>query len=165
MPQLNLAYFPSEILWLFSSFSLLYIASTYFIIPRFNAILRKRAHLIANNIQFAKDVTNQAKEIQERINQLEHTLRLQIDRINQETKEKIAKMHHEQIAECNARIKSEHDHAIELLKREFKNINLEKEITSIAMFAIKAINLPAKNDNIANFIAQKSHNFTFNKYV
>ena len=56
MPQFNAKSFNSQLFWLIITFTILYLAITYFILPRIRENIRLRKNKIANDIERAKSI-------------------------------------------------------------------------------------------------------------
>ena len=69
MPQLNPEFFLSQFFWLVICFSFLLIFLWKISLPRISAVLEKREKKINDNIQTAKKIQAEAKEIQAKIDQ------------------------------------------------------------------------------------------------
>ena len=64
MPQFNLLYFPSQIFWLVISFTMLYVAMAFFLLPRVKDIMQKREEKLQNVLTQADRLNAKAKEIE-----------------------------------------------------------------------------------------------------
>ena len=84
MPQLNPEFFVSQLFWLAVFFSFLLIFLWRISLPRIATVLEKRHNKINENLSNAKEVQEQAKEIEKNIN-------LQINNAKQKTDEQIKK--------------------------------------------------------------------------
>ena len=84
MPQLNPEFFVSQLFWLAVFFSFLLIFLWRISLPRIATVLEKRHNKINDNLSNAKELQEQAKEIEKNIN-------LQINNAKQKTDEQIKK--------------------------------------------------------------------------
>ena len=84
MPQLNPEFFVSQLFWLAVFFSFLLIFLWRISLPRIATVLEKRHNKINENLSNAKELQEQAKEIEKNIN-------LQINNAKQKTDEQIKK--------------------------------------------------------------------------
>lgn len=104
MPQLDILYFPSQILWLLISFLSLYFIVKYIFVPKIESLLEYRASQIKTNLEEAAKFTDIAKSLEENYNNLHMEMHNQIssirlDVINSANKEKAQK-----IADLNQKI-------------------------------------------------------------
>ena len=58
MPQFNVESFPSQLFWLFITFSFLYFFITFIILPRIRENIRLRKNKISNDIERATATKN-----------------------------------------------------------------------------------------------------------
>ncbi len=82
MPQLNPEFFISQLFWLAIFFSLLFIVLWRISLPRIATVLEKRQAKIDENLSSAKELQEQAKNIENKIN-------IQINNAKQERDELI----------------------------------------------------------------------------
>ena len=82
MPQLNPEFFISQLFWLAIFFSLLFIVLWRISLPRIATVLEKRQTKIDENLSSAKELQEQAKNIENKIN-------IQINNAKQERDELI----------------------------------------------------------------------------
>lgn len=99
MPQLDIVYFPSQILWLLISFLALYSIVFYIFVPKIESLLESRASEIKNNLEEAAKLTEVAKSLEEDYNNLHIKMHdqisvMKIDVINSVNKEKASKIAH-----------------------------------------------------------------------
>ena len=88
MPQLNPEFFLSQVFWLVICFSFLLIFLWKISLPRISTVLEKREKKINDNIQTAKKLQAEAKEIQ--ANYFWNYV-LSLENVEKEMKEKIKK--------------------------------------------------------------------------
>lgn len=84
MPQLNPEFFVSQLFWLVVTFSFLFIFLWRVSLPRISTVLEKRQNKINENLSYAKELQEQAIEIEKKINK-------QISSAKEETENKIKK--------------------------------------------------------------------------
>ena len=78
MPQLNPEFYFSQLFWLVISFSFLLIFLWKISLPRISSVLEKRENKINNDIETAKQLQNDAEEIQKNIDK-------QLKEVNEKT--------------------------------------------------------------------------------
>ena len=132
MPQLNPEFFVSQLFWLAVFFSFLLIFLWRISLPRIANVLEKRHNKINENLSNAKELQEQAKEIEKNIN-------LQINNAKQKTDEQIKKT----ISSLQDEVSSK----LNTIDRELeeKISNSEKQIIKNRDSQMKNI-----NDEIAN---------------
>ena len=132
MPQLNPEFFVSQLFWLAVFFTFLFVFLWRVSLPRIATVLEKRQNKIDENLSSAKELQEQAMEIEKKIND-------QINQAKLETDEKIKKTINDLQEEASSQLSA--------LDRELEKIVLdaEKEIKKNKDNQIKNI-----NDEIAN---------------
>ena len=132
MPQLNPEFFVSQLFWLAVFFSFLLIFLWRISLPRIATVLEKRHNKINENLSNAKELQEQAKEIEKNIN-------LQINNAKQKSDEQIKKT----ISSLQDEVSSK----LNTIDRELeeKISNSEKQIIKNRDIQMKNI-----NDEIAN---------------
>ena len=85
MPQLNPEFFVSQLFWLAVFFSILFIFLWRISLPRIAVVLEKRQSKIDEDISSAKELQEQAQEIEKNINK-------KISKAKQETDDEIKKV-------------------------------------------------------------------------
>jgi F-type H+-transporting ATPase subunit b len=63
MPQLDIAFYPSQIIWLVVSFVLLYLAMSRIALPRISEVLEKRRDCIEGDLDKAEALKKEADEV------------------------------------------------------------------------------------------------------
>lgn len=137
MPQLNVAFFASQIFWLIISFSLLYILVSKFSIPKMAKIFAAREEQISQALSKAEHFKEQAldlkheydKEIALSLLSKQEMLKIAQSKIAQDTEQKIA-MHAD-------KLKQELDIAqskLELFKEQSKEL-----VSQLSLQATKEI--------------------------
>ena len=117
MPQFNAKSFNSQLFWLIITFTALYIAITYFILPRIRENIRLRKNKIANDIERAENIK---AEIENMISQSNIKL--------EEAKNQAQRI----IKESMLRSNKEYENQIDTIKKQIANMQLkaEKNITA-----------------------------------
>ena len=132
MPQLNPEFFVSQLFWLAVFFTFLFVFLWRVSLPRIATVLEKRQNKIDESLSSAKELQEQAMEIEKKIND-------QINKAKLETDEKIK----ETINSLQEDVSSQ----LSLIDKE-----LEKKISDaeIEIFKNKDSQMKNINDEIAN---------------
>ena len=132
MPQLNPEFFVSQLFWLAVFFTFLFVFLWRVSLPRIATVLEKRQNKIDESLSSAKELQEQAMEIEKKIND-------QINKAKLETDEKIR----ETINSLQEDVSSQ----LSLIDKE-----LEKKISDaeIEIFKNKDSQMKNINDEIAN---------------
>ena len=112
MPQFNAKSFNSQLFWLIITFTTLYLAITYFILPRIRENIRLRKNKIANDIERAESIK---KEIEKMLADSNFKL--------EEAKSQAQKI----VKESLLRYNKEYDNQIDTLKKQIANLQIETE--------------------------------------
>ena len=152
MPQLNPEFFVSQLFWLAVFFSILFIFLWRVSLPRIAVVLEKRQNKIDEDISSAKELQEQAQEIEKNINK-------KISKAKQETddeiKKVIASLQNNTISQLSSldedlekKILKSEDEIIKKRNDEMKNINEQiLNITKITLSKIAKLDL---SDNDIN---------------
>ena len=132
MPQLNPEFFISQLFWLAIFFTFLFIFLWRVSLPRIATVLEKRQSKINTNLSTAKELQEQAQEIEKKIN-------IQINNAKQETNDEIKKT----IASLQEEV-SLHLSSIDK-ELEQKILESEKEILKKKEDQMKSINEEINN--------------------
>jgi len=152
MPQLNPEFFVSQLFWLAVFFSFLLIFLWRISLPRIATVLEKRHNKINENLSNAKELQEQAKEIEKNIN-------LQINNAKQKTDEQIKKtifsLQDEVSSKLNTidreleeKISNSEKQIIKNRDSQMKNIN--DEIANITKITVAKISDLKLSDNDIN---------------
>ena len=127
MPQLNPEFFVSQLFWLAVFFTFLFVFLWRVSLPRIATVLEKRQNKIDENLSSAKELQEQAMEIEKKIND-------QINQAKLETDEKIKKTINDLQEEASSQLSA--------LDRELekKVLDAEKEIIKNKDNQLKNIN-------------------------
>ena len=127
MPQLNPEFFVSQLFWLAVFFTFLFVFLWRVSLPRIATVLEKRQNKIDENLSTAKELQEQAMEIEKKIND-------QINQAKLETDEKIKKTINDLQEEASSQLSA--------LDRELekKVLDAEKEIIKNKDNQLKNIN-------------------------
>ena len=152
MPQLNPEFFVSQLFWLAVFFSILFIFLWRVSLPRIAVVLEKRQNKIDEDISSAKELQEQAQEIEKNINK-------KISKAKQETDDEIKKvitsLQNNTISQLSSldedlekKILKSEDEIIKKRNEEMKNINEQiLNITKITLSKIAKLDL---SDNDIN---------------
>ena len=152
MPQLNPEFFVSQLFWLAVFFSILFIFLWRVSLPRIAVVLEKRQNKIDEDISSAKELQEQAQEIEKNINK-------KISKAKQETddeiKNVIASLQNNTISQLSSldedlekKILKSEDEIMKKRNDEMKNINEQiLNITKITLSKIAKLDL---SDNDIN---------------
>ena len=152
MPQLNPEFFVSQLFWLAVFFSILFIFLWRVSLPRIAVVLEKRQNKIDEDISSAKELQEQAQEIEKNINK-------KISKAKQETddeiKNVITSLQNNTISQLSSldedlekKILKSEDEIIKKRNDEMKNINEQiLNITKITLSKIAKLDL---SDNDIN---------------
>ena len=141
MPQLNPEFFVSQLFWLCIFFSFLLIFLWKISLPRIAGVLEKRQNKINESLSSAKELQEQAKEVEDNIN-------IQISKAKQETdiqvKEALSLLQDEVTSklssldkELESKIINSEQDIIKSKDNQMKNI--DSEIANIAKLTISKI--------------------------
>ena len=151
MPQLNPEFFISQLFWLAVFFTFLLVFLWKVSLPRISKVINKRQNKIDENLSSAKELQEEAQEIEKKIN-------TQINKAKQETDERIKSTIislQDNISsqllsldkELNDKITKSEKEILQSKDDQMKNIN--KQITDITKVTVsKIINIEVSNDDI-----------------
>ena len=158
MPQLNPEFFVSQLFWLAVFFSILFIFLWRVSLPRIAVVLEKRQNKIDEDISSAKELQEQAQEIEKNINK-------KISKAKQETDDEIKKvitsLQNNTISQLSSldedlekKILKSEDEIIKKRNEEMKNINEQiLNITKITLSKIAKLDL---SDNDINEVLKSN---------
>ena len=140
MPQFNVESFPSQLFWLFITFSFLYLFITFIILPRIRENIRLRKNKISNDIERATATKSQAQEI--------------ISEYNKKIEEAKIKARN-MIKNTAKRANLDFDNQINSVKKQLENkiIASEKELLLAKQEMENSIEVSA--EEISNLIVEK----------
>ena len=163
MPQLNPEFFVSQLFWLCIFFSFLLIFLWKISLPRIAGVLEKRQNKIDENLSLAKELQEQAMEIEKKINDQINKAKLETDEKIKETINALQEDVSSQLSSLDKDLeKKVSDAEKEILKSkddQMKNINNEiANITKLTVGKIADIEL---SDNEINKVIE-THKGSFN---
>ena len=127
MPQLNPEFYFSQLFWLIVSFSFLLIFLWKISLPRISAVLEKRENKINNDIETAKQLQNDAEEIQKDIDQKLKEANEKTSDLIKESSLKIQKFSMQKISELDSELSKEIDKSYEeisiIKKQSLSSVN------------------------------------------
>ena len=155
MPQLNPEFFLSQLFWLAVFFSFLLIFLWRVSLPRISLVLEKRQRKIDENLSSAKELQEQAKEIESKINN-------EISKAKQDADENIKKAISSLQSDVSTKL-SALDKELEikisnsekeiLRSKESQMENIDSEIANITKITVSKItNLDISNSEIEKSI-------------
>ena len=109
MPQFG--FYPSQIFWFFVSFSILFIAMHYILLPPIECIMKERHDKIDEMLKNAESVSDEAE-------QLEQEYQRQIDKATQNSSKMLQQVH-EEIAQKQSRKEEE---LLDVLKQDIQKV-------------------------------------------
>ncbi|MBP7190278.1 MAG: hypothetical protein KA998_03440 [Rickettsiaceae bacterium] len=154
MPQLDIAYFPSQFFWLFVSFCLLYIFLKYRSLPKIENLIGKRVHSIKADIDNAAKLRDQAIELKGECEAHIHDMHEEVSKIKAEILNQISIEKEDKIKELNKKFLSKE-------KKVLKEITEAKElavkdlrnyvISHSALVLEKVLGIEADIEKLARF--------------
>ena len=155
MPQLNPEFFLSQLFWLAVFFSFLLVFLWRVSLPRISLVLEKRQRKIDENLSSAKELQEQAKEIESKINN-------EISKAKQDADENIKKAISSLQSDVSTKL-SALDKELEikisnsekeiLRSKELQMKNIDSEIANITKITVSKItNLDISNSEIEKAI-------------
>ena len=163
MPQLNPEFFISQLFWLAIFFTFLLIFLWRVSLPRISSVLQKRQNKIDQNLSLAKELQEQAQEVETNINK-------QINKAKQDTNEKIKNTIsslQDEVSSQLLTLDKELDEKISnsekeiITNRENQMKNISTEIASITKITLAKITDLELSDNDINKVI-KSNKGTLN---
>ena len=141
MPQLNPEFFVSQLFWLVVFFSFLLVFLWRISLPRIATVIEKRQNKIDENLSSAKELQEQAQEIEKKINV---QINMAKQKTNEEIKETIASLQ-DDVSSKLSNLDKELDQKINdaeneiIKKRDEQMKNIDKEILNITKITISKI--------------------------
>lgn len=150
MPQLEVGFFPSQILWLIITFGVLYIYVQSVVVPKIGGV-------VSNRQDFIKETLAEAKSLDERIKTLQEECAKEVLATNSKVEEMHAKMLEEFSKTKHASITAVEAEFEEMYKKFLEELSLElkgkhaKDFVSATISAAscimeKAIGVTPKSD-------------------
>lgn len=160
LPQFDYHTFPSQVLWLFIVFIILYIVVALFIIPRISKIKSKRTHYIDENIFYYE---NNHTEINKIIKTTEERLKQAYKNYDSY----LADVHHDlfltekrllnDVKKHNENLKASVYTEIEQNNQLFYN-NLDKHLNDTVKLVLDKVNIKTTDENISSTVKQHLEN-------
>lgn len=120
MPQLNIVYFPSQILWLLLSFLTLYFIVKYFFVPKIENLLEYRTSKIKLNLEEASKFRDCAISLENDYNKLHTEMHDHISSMRMEVLENLKKKKAQSIADLQRKIQKKEESMISKISLERK---------------------------------------------
>ena len=163
MPQLNPEFFVSQLFWLAVFFIFLFVFLWRVSLPRIATVLEKRQNKIDENLSSAKELQEQAMEIEKKINDQINRAKLETDEKIKETINALQEDVSSQLSSLDKNLeKKVSDAEKEILKSkddQMKNIN--NEIANITKLTVEKITDIELSDNEINKVIE-THKGSFN---
>ena len=163
MPQLNPEFFVSQLFWLAVFFTFLLVFLWRVSLPRIATVLEKRQNKIDENLSSAKELQEQAMEIEKKINDKINKAKLETDGKIKETINALQENVSSQLSSLDKDLeKKVSDAEKEILKSkddQMKNIN--NEIANITKLTVGKITDIELSDNELNKVIE-THKGSFN---
>ena len=156
MPQLNPEFFVSQLFWLAVFFIFLFVFLWRVSLPRISTVLEKRQNKIDENLSSAKELQEQAMEIEKQINDQINKAKLETDEKIKETINALQEDVSSQLSSLDKDLeKKVSDAEKEILKSkddQMKNIN--NEIVNITKLTVGKITDIELSDNELNKVIE-----------
>ena len=163
MPQLNPEFFVSQLFWLAVFFTFLLVFLWRVSLPRIATVLEKRQNKIDENLSSAKELQEQAMEIEKKINNQINKAKLETDEKIKETINALQEDVSSQLSSLDKDLeKKVSDAEKEILKskdNQMKNIN--NEIVNITKLTVGKITDVELSDSEINKVIE-THKGSFN---
>ena len=163
MPQLNPEFFVSQLFWLAVFFTFLLVFLWRVSLPRIATVLKKRQNKIDENLSSAKELQEQAMEIEKKINDQINKAKLETDEKIKETINALQEDVSSQLSSLDKDLeKRVSDAEKEILKSKDDQMrNINNEIANITKLTVGKITDIELSDNEINKVIE-SHKGTFN---
>ena len=141
MPQLNPEFFVSQLFWLAIFFSFLFIFLWKVSLPRIASVLEKRQNKIDDNLSAAKELQEQAMEIEKKINK---QINIAKDKTDEEIKKTINSLQEEISLQLSSidkelEVKISNSEKKILNNKDSQMITIHDEISKITKIAVSKI--------------------------
>ena len=164
MPQFNAKSFNSQLFWLIITFTILYLAITYFILPRIRENIRLRKNKIANDIERAKSIKVEVENMISQANIKFEEAKNQAQEIIKETLIKSNKEYDNQIDNIKKQIANMQIENEKKIAEYKKNLEKDIEKSTISLCAVILSKLNYKNST-AEQIQEKLSKFSMSNNV
>ena len=146
-PPFNTATFPSQLFWLVVLFGLLYIVLSRFILPRLGGVLEHRESTIANDLDEAARMSDQAKQAQKAVEvsiaQAHAKARETADKARLKIDQSIAKETAKVDEELEAKLSKAEERIAKLRADAMKNVETIASDTTDAILGRFGVSAPA----------------------
>ena len=155
MPQLNPEFFLSQVFWLVICFSFLLVFLWKISLPRISTVLEKREKKINDNIQIAKKIQAEAKEIQAKIDQQLSKSKEQVVNLIKETTNNLQNSSAIELQKIDSELSKQIEISAKSIEKNkndaLKNIDIQiQEIVKLTLSKLTNINI--NNQEIENTI-------------
>jgi len=156
MPQLNPEFFISQLFWLVVTFSFLLVFLWRVSLPRISNVLKKREAKINNDLESAKELQQEAVNIEKIINEKLHDARSSTTELIKKTSINLQESANTQLEKIDKELENKINESTEIIKKNkndsLKEINSQiEEITKITLS--KVSNFQLSNEDIKEAVA------------
>ena len=149
MPQLNPEFFLSQVFWFIITFSFLLIFLWKVSLPRIGSALDKRENKIYNDIQTAKKLQTEAKEIQTKIEQQFIAVHQESAKLIKETSNNLQSKALNQLKEIDNGLSKKIEESAKFIEKNKNNALIDvksqiQEITKLTLSKLTTINVSNK---------------------
>lgn len=141
MPQLDFSYYISQITWLLFAFVCFFCISRFLILPQLNRILTARSSFINTNVNFAQEVIDKAKKINQDCDENIKNNSRKIEEIMSNEIAKIKEFNSNKISDLKKKMNEEKNRNILQIKQDLQKISkeLNLDIQSIVLDILKKV--------------------------
>lgn len=125
MPQLDYSFFPSQILWLLLSFTVLYLFLKHLMLPKIENIITNRLSIIEKDLKDAATLRDEATLLQQDINQKEQATHDYLAKMQADMLSTFASEKEEQIKTINKNSTESISNAVQEIDLALKEANKE----------------------------------------
>jgi len=155
MPQLNPEFFASQIFWLVVTFSFLLLFLWRISLPRISSVLERREGKINNDLESAKQLQDEAEEIQSQIEDNLRKVREETTNLIKDSTSKLQNQTTEELIKVDNKLNKKFDEfALEIKNRRKESHNLINnqiyEITKLMLSKLSSI--PINDTEIKEFV-------------
>ncbi len=129
-PHLNPESYPSQLFWLSVTFILLYLLVARSILPRIHEVLEKRQHHLAQDLDRAEELSQDAEEARSSYEKLQADARSKAQQFIQESQNSVVAMQEKKFAELDADLNDKLAKARDNIARQ--QSELQAKLTPVA---------------------------------
>ncbi len=150
MPQLEVRFFPSQILWLAVTFGVLYIYVQSVVVPKIGGVVSNRQDFIKETLAEAKKLDERIKILQEECAKEVLATNSKVEEMHAKMLEEFSKTKHERIIAVEAEFEEMYTKFLEELKSELRGKHAKDfasaTINAASCIMEKAIGVTPKHD-------------------